>query len=582
MLTVGGTSNDTATVTSTLSGSGTLTMKGAGVLDIDGPHTASGSVVVNAGTLRVSGASTTTASFSVAGGTLSITGGGSVAPATGAALTLGGSAIGIANYDSSGTSRFGTIIVGNGNDGVGNCVFNQSNGTINATALTLNNGFTGGGPGDFNLSGGLLAVSGAATISNQVAGDNIYSTMSVSGSGTLTVNGGLKLTGAPGAGRNAAGRVTQNGGTVTVAGGLNMARTTATNTAARRGEYNLNGGVLSVNQITQDAGTDTFGTFNFNGGTLKPPAASATFTQGLTTAQVKSGGARIDTNGFDITIAQPLLTGGAGDGGLTKSGAGTLTLSGASTYTGATNIAAGRLTLSGGLASTTGSVTVSSGGTFEARLNGSTVGTQYDRLTTGGSVTLGGTLNITAGPNLAPGSTFTILSKTSAGAISGTFTGLAENSTLAASGYTFRINYTGGDGNDIVLTLITSPIEQWRFTNFGSIFNTGTGLDTADTDKDGVSNLLEYATAMNPLASDAVPQSATKNGSVLDFIYTKNKAATDVTFTVEWSDDLATWSSVGVSSSVLSDNGTTQQIKATVPAGSGITKRFVHLRITKL
>ena len=599
-LTVGGTSNDTATVTGTLSGSGTLTIRGAGVLDINGPHTASGSVVVNAGTLRVSGASTTTASLSVAGGTLSITGGGSVVPATGAALTLGGSAIGIANYDSSGTSRFGTIIVGNGNDGAGNSTFNQSNGTINATALTLNNGFTGGGPGDFNLSGGLLAVSGAATISNQVAGDNIYSTMTVSSSGTLTVNGGLKLTGAPGAGRNAAGRVTQNGGTVTVAGGLNMARTTATNTAARRGEYNLNGGVLSVNQITQDAGTDTFGTFNFNGGTLKPTAASATFTQGLTTAQVKSGGARIDTNGFDITIAQPLLTGGAGDGGLTKSGAGTLTLSGTSTYTGSTNITAGRLTLSGsltsaisvgtgstlapfGLASTTSNVTVPAGATFQVQFTGATAGTQYDQLTTSGSVTLGGALSITAGPNLAPGSTFTILSKTSAGAISGTFTGLAENSTLAASGYTFRINYTGGDGNDIVLTLLTSPIEQWRFSNFGSIINTGVGMDTADNDGDGTANLLEYAMKMNPLASDILPQSVTKNGSVLDFIYTKNKAATDVTMTVEWSDTLLNdWSNSGVSApTILSDNGITQQIKVTVQAGSGVTQRFIHLKVTR-
>lgn len=98
-LTVGGTSNDTVTVTGTLGGNGTLTMKGAGVLDIAGPHTASGSVVVNSGTFRFSGASTTTASITVTGGTLSITGSGSVAPATGASLVLGGSARGTMNYD---------------------------------------------------------------------------------------------------------------------------------------------------------------------------------------------------------------------------------------------------------------------------------------------------------------------------------------------------------------------------------------------------------------------------------------------------------------------------------------------------
>ena len=600
-LTVGGTSNDTVTVTGTLGGSGTLTMRGAGVLDINGPHTASGSVVVNAGTLRVSGASTTTAGFSVTGGTLAITGSGSVAPATGATLTLGGSAIGIVNYDSSGTSRFGSILVGNGNDGAGNCVFNQTNGTINATALTLNNGYTGNGAGDFNLSGGILSVSGAATISNQVAGDNIYSTMTVGGSGTLAVNGGLKLTGAPAAGRNAAGRVTQNGGAVTVSGGLNMARTTATNTAPRRGEYNLNGGSLNVNQITQDAGTDTFGTFYFNGGTLKPTASSATFMQGLTAAQIKTGGARMDTNGFDITIAQPLQSGAASDGGLTKSGAGTLTLAGASTYNGATVISAGRLALSGsltssitttaavlaphGAASTSGSVTLGSGGTYQVQLDGPAVGTQYDQLTAAGTVTLGGAVDVIASPGLVPGTTFVILNKSSPGAISGTFSGKPDGNVFTASGYPWQISYTGGDGNDVTLTLLTAQ-QAWRYQYFGTIASTGNAADLADANNDGESNLMEFATGQNPNATTSAKPTVVRNGGTLEVSYTRSLAALadGVTFTVEWSDTLApgSWSATGVSApTILSDNGVTQQIKVTIPTGIGVTRRFVRLNVTR-
>ena len=65
--------------------------------------------------------------------------------------------------------------------------------------------------------------------------------------------------------------------------------------------------------------------------------------QGLTAANVKDGGAIIDSNGFDVTIAQPLVAGGTG--GLTKNGAGTVTLSGANTYTGATTVNAGTLVL---------------------------------------------------------------------------------------------------------------------------------------------------------------------------------------------------------------------------------------------
>ena len=428
--------------------------------------------------------------------------------------------------------------------------------------------------------------------------------MTVSGTGFFSVSGGLRLTGAPAVGRNSAGRVTQNGGTVTVAGGLNMARTTATNTAARRGEYNLNGGVLNANQITQDAGTDTFGTFNFNGGTLKPTASSATFMQGLTTAQIKTGGAFVNTNGFDITIAQSLLTGGAGDGGLTKSGAGTLILAGANTYTGPTNVTAGRLALRGsltgaisassgstlapiGLASATGNIAVPAGAIFQVQLNGATAGTQYDRLTAGGSVTLGGTVNVITSANLAPGTTFTILSKTSAGAVSGTFAGLPNNATFAAGGYTFRISYTGGDGNDVVLTLLASQLEQWRYANFGSMLNTGAGADLTDANGDGEVNLVEFATAQNPNATTLTTTGLVNNGAVLEFTYTRSKAAVldGIAFTVEWSDTLEAgiWSTTGIANQnppPVAQNAETETLGILVPAGNG-GKRFVHLKVTK-
>ena len=236
-----------------------------------------------------------------------------------------------------------------GNDGTGNSILNQTAGTINASSLTLNNGFTGLGAGDVNLSGGLLAVSGTVTASNQVAADNTWSSITISNDASLTIGNGLRLTGAPSATRYAAGRVTQDGGSVTVSNGLNMARTTASNAAPRRGEYNLNGGTLTVNQITQDVGTDTFGTFNFNGGTLKPTANNTDFMEGLTTAQIKAGGAKIDTNGKNITIDQALTQDAAGRT-LTKEGAGTLTLSSLSnSYTGATLVSAGTLFVSGSL-----------------------------------------------------------------------------------------------------------------------------------------------------------------------------------------------------------------------------------------
>ena len=178
-------------------------------------------------------------------------------------------------------------------------------------------------------------------------------------------------TGNPSSGRNGAGRVVQSGGTVTVAGAINLARTTAGNTAPRRGEYHLDGGVLIASQITQDAGTDTFGTFNFNGGTLKPSASSTGFFQGITRTNIRDGGATIDTGGTNITIAQDLLHSDiAGDnvidGGVTKTGAGKLTLTGSNAYTGDTTVSSGTLSLSQvNAANEESSVVIASGATLE-------------------------------------------------------------------------------------------------------------------------------------------------------------------------------------------------------------------------
>ena len=65
---------------------------------------------------------------------------------------------------------------------------------------------------------------------------------------------------------------------------------------------------------------------------------------------MKGGGAKVDTNGQNITIAQALVDGGGG-GGLTKYGSGVLTLTGSNTYTGATIVNTGRLDLVGNNAS---------------------------------------------------------------------------------------------------------------------------------------------------------------------------------------------------------------------------------------
>jgi MYXO-CTERM domain-containing protein len=158
------------------------------------------------------------------------------------------------------------------------------------------------------------------------------------------------------------------GGMLTISGSgqVTTAGTITLGMSGGSGTINLNGGALITPQIQRGTGT---GKFNFNGGTLKAAASSATFMQGLTSASVMSSGAFINDAGFGITIAQPLLSGVSNDGGLTKMGAGTLTLTAAETYVGATKVNFGALTLATGASLTSTSVTVAAGATLN--VNGS-------------------------------------------------------------------------------------------------------------------------------------------------------------------------------------------------------------------
>ena len=100
---------------------------------------------------------------------------------------------------------------------------------------------------------------------------------------------------------------------------------------------------------------------NFNGGTLAPLGNNATFMENLPLVYVRSGGAIIDTEGKSITIGQALLD-GAGGGGLTKNGSGTLTLTGTNTFTGNSVVNAGTLRF-GPAHAGSGTITVASSST---------------------------------------------------------------------------------------------------------------------------------------------------------------------------------------------------------------------------
>jgi hypothetical protein len=55
---------------------------------------------------------------------------------------------------------------------------------------------------------------------------------------------------------------------------------------------------------------------------------------------------------------------------------------------------------------------------------------------------------------LTPGTVLTVISNTGANPISGTFSNLPEGAIVTVNGNNFQASYEGGDGNDLILTVL--------------------------------------------------------------------------------------------------------------------------------
>jgi hypothetical protein len=433
-----------------------------------------GGVVDNAGTIeKTAGGATSVINvgFNNTGGTLSVTTGtltiestggentgGAFNVASGAVLDLtGGQQV---NYSGTYTgSGAGEVLLAGG-------ILNVTGGTAGAT---------------FNLPGNLFTWSGGTIQTSAANNLTVLGSMAIAGSTTEFLQGGGSLNVGSG---STAGTIndTGTGNTLTIGAGTSL--NVAANGTLSIADDVINGsGLLEIQgALVKSAGTsaatistamDNQGSIQVNDGTLLlNGTVDQVFNSVLTGGSWSALGSPTVSATIDITSASFTTIGTGAIVALNGPNSafsnlaslalnqGQFSLLGGQSFGTAGNFtSAGTLTLSPGsvltvngnfVQSSTGSLNIQLGGTASKRLIGS--------LVVKGTVTLAGNLSVTSTLVVPIGSVFKIVDNQGTSPVSGAFAGLPKGARfkvkVGSSTMTFRINYSGGTGNDVTIRRI--------------------------------------------------------------------------------------------------------------------------------
>ncbi|MEO7934381.1 MAG: autotransporter-associated beta strand repeat-containing protein [Chthoniobacterales bacterium] len=568
------------TMTSTGGGSFLFTVGGYGIASLASSATStisSGLLLQNSVDLPIDVADGAAATDLLISGV--VAGTGSAITKTGAGtLTLSGANTLTGNLTINGGTLATGLALGNPGTNTSQSSGLGDIGTSVSRTLTVNNG------GTLSLTGGNVLGTGGST--------NTLATT------TLVVNqGGVFQSGLNGSGTgwwNKLGPVILNGGTIHVGSGAN---TTSFQGLALLGTVTVGGSTASV--------IDTFASSN-NASNGIHLGQNSTASQSIVfnVADVTGNSAA------DLTIAAKLLNTSSSQvaSGLTKTGVGTLTLTAANAYSGATTINGGILNITGSLSSSSGTVTVNNGGT----LAGTGTVARATTVTSGGAISPGngggtaGTLTLSGGLTLNTGAALamdlagtatsdkiavsgafaasgtTTINLTALGSFVGSGTYPLITGATGISAGNFAVGTTPGgyvctlsaSSGTLSLTAMT-VVENWRSTYFGTTANSGNAADNADPDGDGMTNAQEFAAGTDPKSNASALKvsnvAPSGNDMVISFPTVSGKV-----YRVERSDTLQSGSWTTVQDNLAGTGGVVQVTDA---GGAMQGKRFYRVLI---
>ena len=468
-LTVGGVISNTGTVNNTGGIPGSLTKIGTGTLLLTGNNTYFGGFTyVKNGTLQIGGASGAIASMNIValgdsvantGGTLvlgdssntkSQTIAGLVNLGSGASAVVGGNASN-STLTYTGSAAQPTTFSGM----IGGASTNQNHLALTVTAGLLTLSGTNTYTGLTTVSGGSLQLGGGGSIASGNA-------LTTSGTGTFDINGNSQTLGVV---TNGSSIINSGTGTPTLtigngstgagvyAGNMNLVFNSGGGTATLSGSNSYTGltdvqnGTLS---LAHSGGTilDT-AAVQVSGGTLDVAQSDTVGAVTLSSGTI-SGAGTLTGSSYSLTNTGTISASlGSNAATLTKTGAGTATLSGSNAYTGLTDVQNGTLSLahSGGTILDTAAVQVS-GGTLDVAQSDTVGAVTLSSGTISGAGTLTGSsysLTNTGTISASLGSNAATLTKTGAGTATLSGNNSYSGGTTVSNGV-LLVNNTSGSG----------------------------------------------------------------------------------------------------------------------------------------